>query len=83
MCEMSEMILRVAQIISNNDEYCLCTKVPCRGDMIDCDCCHAAYKIIAAMREPTDAICNNIGLAIAADLPSDAIWRNAIDEALR
>ena len=51
--------------------------------MIDCDCCHVARKIIAAMREPTDAICNNIGLAIAADLPSDAIWRNAIDEALR
>ena len=75
MCEMVEMVERVARKL----EVGLYSAIILPGARVR-DLARAA---IAAMREPTDAICNNIGLAIAADLPSDAIWRNAIDEALR
>ena len=71
---MSEMILRVAQIIS---EYCECTEVPCDGY---CNCCRVARKIITAMREPTkpmiDANTHANSRAVII------IWHTMIDEAL-
>jgi hypothetical protein len=78
---MSEIILRVAQIISNNKVPCGYTKVPCGGDMIDCNCCRVACKIITAMREPTkpmiDANTHANSRAVII------IWHTMIDEALR
>ena len=75
MCEMVEMVERVARKLEELS--------PSISQLLGARVRDLARAAIAAMREPTDAICNNIGLAIAADLPSDAIWRNAIDEALR
>ena len=75
MCEMVEMVERVARKLEELS--------PSISQLPGARVRDLARAAIAAMREPSDAICNNIGLAIAADLPSDAIWRNAIDEALR
>ena len=81
--DMSEMILRVAQIISNNDEYCLCQKVPCTGEASHCSCCDVARAAFAAMREPTQAMCQRGCGSVDEMGEARDRWQAMIDEALR